>query len=133
MTLMEFAEMVKDRIGEFLPEEYSDIEIRNVLKNNGTALVGITVRKPDMVVSPTIYLETSYEMYKDGMPLDAILDRLARVAKENSGQIGFDAQQLISWDFCSGKVLPKLVNTELNRELLEDCPHRELEDLSIIY
>lgn len=133
ITLMKFAEMVKDRIGEYLPEEYSDIEIRKVLKNNGTELIGITVRKPDSAVSPTIYLENSYEMYKDGTPLDVILNKLTKVVKENSGQIDFDAKQLVAWDFCIDKVLPKLVNTEMNRELLKDCPHRELEDLSIIY
>lgn len=31
------------------------------------------------------------------------------------------------------KIIFQLINTERNKSLLEDMPHRELEDLSIIY
>jgi len=135
MTLMEFATEIRDRIKNYLPDEYLDAEteIRKVKKNNGTILVGITVRRRDLNICPTVYLEEMYQRYEEGMPIEIILHRIVKAVVENDNQFSFDIRKIVYFDFCQDKIFPKLINSELNQEFMQDKPHREIADLSVIY
>ena len=106
-----FKGVVGEKFKEFLPEKYQDaqVEIRPVDKVNRT-LDGLSIRgnEPGMNISPTIYVNHMYEDYVTTENLNATLERAAE---------GF----------------MKLINTEQNKEMLANMPHREFKDLSVIY
>ncbi len=135
MELREFAETIKNRIKDYLPISYVDAETetRTVIKNNGVTLIGLCIRGKEMSVAPTIYLEKFYTDYQNGTDINDILNMIAKVRVRNEASFGFDINNIRSWDFCSERIFPRLVNHELNGRILEERPHRIIEDLAVTY
>lgn len=132
-----FKEVVKEKFKEFLPEWYQDakVVVQPVNKVNHT-LDGLSVRVSEegANISPTIYINHMYEDYLSCDDLSATLMRAAdgyMRAMENAQNINVD--EIIHGDGAKDKVVFQLVNTEQNKEMLADMPHREFKDLSVIY
>lgn len=129
-----FKEVVKDSIKDYLPEQYKDMELRvcSVNKVNrmmdGINLIGGSEVKN---VSPTIYINDMYDHYKACNDLkEAIQAGADRMV--NAFKMCPEAPRI---DFAEAKdnIVFQLVNTEQNKEMLAGVPHRDFQDLSIIY
>ena len=134
----EFQSYVEESILDFLPEKYENaiVSINTVTKNNGRELQAVCVRTQESNISPTIYLESFYEQYKNGADLDAVVNEIARVTAEHSAGPDFAeniAEDYRNFDFVKDRIVLTVVNTEKNREMLKNTPHTEKEDLSFIY
>ena len=129
-----FKEVVKDSFKDYLPEQYKDMELRvcSVNKVNrmmdGINLIGGSEVKN---VSPTIYINDMYDHYKACNDLkEAIQAGADRMV--NAFKMCPEAPRI---DFAEAKdnIVFQLVNTEQNKEMLAGVPHRDFQDLSIIY
>ena len=129
-----FKEVVKDSFKDYLPEQYKDMELRvcSVDKVNrmmdGINLIGGAEVKN---VSPTIYINDMYDHYKACNDLkEAIQAGADRMV--NAFKMCPEAPRI---DFAEAKdnIVFQLVNTEQNKEMLAGVPHRDFQDLSIIY
>lgn len=126
-----FKEIVEDKFKAYLPGEYQNCKLifRQVEKVNGTKdgiiLVGETR------VAPCIYINHLYEEYRKHEQLDTIL-RKAAVSMVEGVKRG---PELNSFNYESAKdnIYMKLINTSKNQPILENCPHRKFNDLSIVY
>ncbi|MDE6254016.1 MAG: hypothetical protein K2M78_15525 [Lachnospiraceae bacterium] len=131
-----FKAVVEQEFKKFLPEEYQKMKmkIEPVKKVNctldGIRLVGIDGNKN---VFPTIYINDMYKHYSE-------CDDYREAIKEGAMEMAylldsFSEVEKIGIDFTDAKenIVFQLVNTEQNREMLQGMPHREMEDLSIIY
>lgn len=132
-----FKEVVAEKFKDYLPEWYQDakVVVQPVNKVNHT-LDGLSVRVSEegANISPTIYINHMYEDYLSCDDLSATLMRAAdgyMRAMENAQNINVD--EIIHGDGAKDKVVFQLVNTEQNKEMLADMPHREFKDLSVIY
>ena len=132
-----FKEVVAEKFKDYLPEWYQDakVVVQPVNKVNHT-LDGLSVRVSEegTNISPTIYINHMYEDYLSCDDLSATLMRAAdgyMRAMENAQNINVD--EIIHGDGAKDKVVFQLVNTEQNKEMLADMPHREFKDLSVIY
>lgn len=130
---MGFAEMMKDLITDRLGDGY-EVSVREVTKNNGTVLSGLTITKEDVPVAPTIYLELMEEAFEKGeLSVTAAVNSIVRTYAEHSISEkpeflnGLDAEKIYSY------VLPKVINADRNREFLNGVPHAEFLDLAIVY
>ena len=135
-----FKETVVEAIKEYLPEEFSSAEVNvtEVLKNNGIKLTGITVRKEEASVSPTVYIKGYYDLYKenDGENFDDIMERIAHLISESSDvpEAFVDVKETPGdWEKSKDLIVPRIINTKANEELLKDRPHMDVEDLSVTY
>ena len=65
MNFEQFVEDVKAEIKHYLPEEFQDAQI-DVLQHNklNESYLGMTVRKDDQTIAPTVNLEHYYEMFQ---------------------------------------------------------------------
>lgn len=83
------------------------------------------------MLSPTIYINDMYEKYLQSGDLQAVLQDAARAVDEAFMQ----APQAPPMDMSTAKdnIIFQLVNTKQNEDMLRDIPHREFQDLSIIY
>ena len=135
MTLEAFAVLVQDNVKEYLPASFADAEteIRHVCKNNGLRLTGISIRRKDRQLAPTVYVNELHEEFENGRSLDEILCRIACTVMKEQGNLSFDVNDLVSLDSCMDKIYPKVINTEMNQEILAERPHREVADLSVTY
>ncbi len=138
MNFREFAEEVQDRIKEFLPEKFQDADIRlaDVQKNNGQVLTGLTILEEGTNAAPTIYLNQAFEDFQKGRPMEDILSRIAEVRVEHDmpkdlqGKI---ADLMGDKEVMKEQIITRLVNHEANEELLNNRPHKDMDDLSFIY
>lgn len=135
MLFEEFTKNVAEQIKAFLPERFADadVELKIVTKNNDLKLTGLTIKAVDSNIAPTIYLERFYEEYKDGKDMDKILQKIADFRIENDAPAGLDVDQLKDFERIKDKLVPHIISLALNEELLEDRPHRVIEDLAVTY
>lgn len=133
-------EMFKRRVLEeflgYLPKELQSrkLETKSMDKVNqrldGFYLLPVNERD-DKKPMPILYFNTMYEQYKEG-------EALSRVMQKAAGQMVEaiqDFPQSFKLDMENAKehIVFSLVNTVQNEKLLQDVPHREFLDLSIVY
>ena len=132
-----FKGVVEEKFKEFLPEKYQDaqVEIRPVDKVNRTLDgLSISVNKPGMNISPTIYVNHMYEDYVTTENLNATLERAAEgFIKAMEQKESINVSELTNAECAKDKIVFQLINTEQNKEMLANMPHREFKDLSVIY
>ena len=132
-----FKGVVGEKFKEFLPEKYQDaqVEIRPVDKVNRT-LDGLSIRvnEQGMNISPTIYVNHMYEDYVTTENLNATLERAAEgFMKAMEQKESINVNELTNAECAKDKIVFQLINTEQNKEMLANMPHREFKDLSVIY
>ena len=132
-----FKGVVEEKFKEFLPEKYQNaqVEIRPVDKVNRT-LDGLSIRvnEQGMNISPTIYVNHMYEDYVTTENLNATLERAAEgFMKAMEQKECINVNELTNAECAKDKIVFQLINTEQNKEMLANMPHREFKDLSVIY
>ena len=134
MRLEEFAEKVLKGVKEKARETLK-VRIVSEKKNNGVTLTGITASRPESSGGACIYLNGYYEGYCDGqITLDWVAEDVYGKLMEHSNDLdGMDMRVLWDWEAAKGRIHAKLINREMNRELLKRVPYREFLDLAVIY
>lgn len=131
-----FAEEVTGVIRAYLPPEYQKVEceVLEKQKNNGVNLTGIIFKIPQESVAPVIYMDAFYNRVCMGDPVPEIMKEIADCYMESRNTRNI-AEGLDYTDYRSVKnyVQPVLINTAANREMLMNMPHKQMEDLSLIY
>lgn len=135
MKFEEFKNEVVGKIREFLPESFSSAEVglQVVRKNNDLQLTGLTIKSADSNICPTIYLEKFYEEYEDGADMGEILSRIAQVRMNHEVSEQLDVAQITDFEQVKGKLVPRLVNADMNVTLLENRPYMKVADLAVTY
>ena len=128
-----FKEVVKEKFLDYMPEKFKGMEVvlRSTEKVNRT-LDGLSICEDGRNISPTIYINDMYKRYQNCGDLEETLmaacDFMAQ-AYENIPPI--TAESIM--ENANEKIVFQLINTEQNKSFLEKLPHREFQDLSIMY
>ena len=114
-------------------KEYS-VAINHVYKNNGVKLDGVVISKKGQKIAPNIYLNSYYEMYKDGMTMHNIIDNIIDVYYESSSS-GFaeNIEMDFTYESIKDKIVYKVVNFKNNTEMLKRIPFIKFLDLAVIF
>jgi hypothetical protein len=97
-------------------------------------LSGLTVIHSDSNISPTIYLNNYYDAYENGsITLINVVNDVMDTYHKNKVNQNVDMRCFVDYNKVKDRIVYKLVNTEKNRGLLEDVPHVEFLDLSIVF
>lgn len=133
MEFSSFTMFVREEV-EKRTEDCYKVRLDDVRKNNGVVLRGLTVTQDDSNISPTIYLNSYYEEYIKGRAtLVNVVNDVMDTYRRNKVNQSVDMRYFLNYESVKERVIYKLVNTEKNKELLEDVPHIEFLDLSIIF
>ena len=135
MNFNEFEGFVKNNIIGALPKDYVNAEviIHKFNKNNET-LTSFVVMRPEVNVSPSLYLEDFYDMYTSGKDADAVLSSIAEVIVDHQFDEDLDINYYMVWDNIRDKVVPSLVPIKGNDEYLRDKVYTTFaEDLAVVY
>ena len=106
------------------------------LKNNGLKRTGITAVRDEGNVFPVIYLEQFYNDYKfEDCTINEVVEKVHALLEQHSGKSldQFNVDDFQDWDKTKTHVFAKLINAKMNKELLEDVPHRILMDLAEVF
>lgn len=132
MEISGFAQKVRDAVEEKLGGGYK-VEAREVKKNNGMILYGLSIAEQGNIVVPVIYLESFLEAYKSGMPFDGVVRRLLTDYEENKIPEGFNVEFYRHFEMVKDRICYRLVGREKNGHLLDSMPHMEFLDLAVCF
>lgn len=132
-----FNNLVQKEILRYLPMKYAEakVTIAQSNKNNGVVYDSLTIKLPDNNYAPMIPLTSFYQAHLEGVSFESIMKNIAKVVVdcENNRIESIDYSSLRDWDKVKDHVRCQLVNYNLNKDKLEDLPHKRWNDLAIIY
>lgn len=131
MTIETFTGMIRDALAPHLND--CSIEAQEVKKNNGVVLHGLRIMEQESAIGPVIYLDNAFEDYQNGRDFQEIVAAVAEEYRNNCPISGFDTAFITDYESLKEKICLKVINTDLNRELLADVPHVPFCDLSIVF
>lgn len=125
------------KIKSYLPEEYQDykVEIQPIVKSavKYDALFVKPVNET-INVTPSLNLSDAYDEYRNGKSFEAIMHELAYIRASVSMSIpGFSKEDVVNYNWVKDKIYPRLINTGMSEEYLSNKPHKDIEDLSVVY
>lgn len=119
---MNFEEF-KQRLIDWMNERYeAEFECHEVLKNNGIHPTGIIGRLPGQDAAPNIYINELYTRYQMGMTFEAAAS-IVEVEYVNAKPQQFGAMNVSDFAEVKNKIVMRLINQELNSELLKSVPY----------
>ncbi len=131
MTIDEFATKVKNALKD--EGEEREIRISKVLKNNGICLTGISIPDDEHDMTPTVYLDDFLYEYEEGTPFADVFRQIKRMTEYRDESISFDLKAFIAFGTAKERIVYKLINAGMNRELLKEVPHEMYLDMAMVF
>lgn len=128
-----FKEVVKEKFLSYMPDSYQGMEIRvDSVEKINRKLDGLSLylEGEKGMPSPTIYISDMYNEYLRTEDLQATIQNAAEAMDKVFRQASLPP---LDKSMAKDNIVFQLVNTVQNEELLKNMPHREFQDLSIIY
>ena len=131
---MDYNEFI-DALMEVLEDEIcNDVSVVMVetVKNNGYIRRGLTLKEKNVNVSPTIYLEEYYDLFKEGREIDKIANDILGCFYRNRLTRDLDMDFFTDYEKVKHQLFCKLINRDMNPMLLKQVPHEDFLDLAIV-
>lgn len=136
LSYEKFKELVTERLTELVKQDYPDIEIKEnrVAGHNFVEETLLFSRHHDgMGVSPTLHFSKMYSAYVRNEDFDFHINQCYLTLCERLEYTEEVRKALNDQSPLDHRITFELIHTEQNKEFLSDVPHREFQDLSIIY
>ena len=132
---MEYRELLENVRKEVESRYDSNVSVtlNHVMKNNGTELDGITIMEKDKNIAPTIYINSFYDRYREGVSLKAVVSEIIRIYNQNKNSININADYFENYENVRKTIVYKLGNYQKNKKLLEDVPYKRVLDLAVVF
>lgn len=131
----EFATYVAEHLFDARPElkKNHEVEVKEMIKNNSTVLTGLIIKEVESNIAPTIYMNSGFEMYRDGTQMEELIEGYLRTYETNKLDNNVSVEFFTDFEQAKERLTMKLVNAEKNRERLKKLPHYLLGDLALIF
>lgn len=129
----EMKEKLVNIVAELVGEDYEVTE-HKVAKTN-VVLDSIIIKNPNINIAPTIYIEPYYQMYRNGMSLEAVAEKLVDVFHEHELSTDMDISNFSNFELQKQYLRFKVINFAKNIDgILKDVPYVPfLDDLAIVF
>lgn len=132
MRLEKFMKTVQDRVQDIAGAD-ACVQVQEVRKNNNVVLHGMSILRKGQNVSPTIYLDSFYEMMEEGTDVECIVKKILEVYVRGLPRGNVDMEFFKDFASVRDRIVYRLVNREKNRDLLCEIPHVEFLDLAVCF
>ena len=126
--LKKVEEELKKRVGEDVR-----IEMRRMLRNNGVVTDSLTIMSGDENMSPVIYLDGLYESYCERKDIREVVDAILDCYRERKQSGRMDMSFFSDPELARKRIVCRIINRRKNRKLLEEVPHHDFLDLSVVF
>lgn len=136
MNFEEFKQQIVEDLPGALPERLSNVEIEpvSVTKLQHGSYDGITIREEGSNIRMNLDLTRLYDRMETGTAYDDVLAEAVAVISNATAQApNIDVDRLMDYDQLKETLSIQVVPTASNAEMLENIPHKEMEDLSMVY
>ena len=131
MNYIDFITIITEEIKTKICEE-EKVEVRDVRKNNGVILQGLTITSAQSNMAPTIYLNSFYEEYERGKSIDEIAEDILQIYHTSKLPVDVDMEFFLNYELVKANLYCRLINFEKNEEFLENVPYKKYFDLAMI-
>lgn len=132
MTKREFAEELKLKLVERVESDIR-ISIEEVTRNNGVSMIGFLFKNSGSNMNPVIYVESYYKLFQGGMQMETIAEKIILLYTQSTIGRNIELEFLREWEKVKELIVFKLINTDMNKALLEKLPHKEILDLAMVF
>ena len=132
MEFCMFVERIKAEVERLAGTDY-EVQLQEILKNNGRLHVGLTVMKRGSKGAPIVYLEQYYARRMAG---ELSIETMAKEIYETAAS--FDKPVLWGmkadkFEDVEGKIIYRLIDYKRNEKLLKDVPFVPYQDLAVVF
>lgn len=131
MKYEDFIGFVQRGVQKKLGEE-AQTQIRKITKNNSVVLDGLSISAKDSAVSPTIYLNSFYKDYQQGLSIPEIVDHILEMYRRSCVSAASDISFFTDFEKARQGLACRLISRARNQELLEQIPHRPFLNLETV-
>lgn len=135
MDFKKFADSMEHDLAEYLKETHPDVTIRQSLveKLQDESYTALTVMEHgEMGVN--INLDDLYERMNSGGSYDSVLFAAADIAESHLEDMPlWDVTTVTDYERAKHMLCVEVIRTERNAEMLANIPHKEMENLSMVY
>lgn len=129
----EFKEELIRRLEEIYDGE-KEVMLNKVIKNNLGEVDALVIRGNDNI-SPYFYIQ---ELYKGYMNSESDISEIVNIMVDKCNSVyeekkRFDVQGIDEYENVKDKIVYRIINTDMNTELLKETPHIKWLDLSIVF
>jgi len=132
MNFQEFMETVLQQVQSSL-EETQRAQIQQVRKNNDVLMHGLTICSEEYNITPTIYLESFYELFQNGVGISDIVKKIIELYHGSMPTQNVNLDFFGDFDKVKDRVVYRLIHAERNKEMLNEIPHIPFGDLAICF
>lgn len=132
MNYNEFCIQIKEAIQTNIDKDYL-VDLIPVIKLNGVKLQSIVIRTENDTMTPNIYLEEYYARFQEGSSIDALVSEILSTHSRHHHMPDFSIELLTDFNSVKDRIFLKVINYEMNQELLKELPHKKYMDLAIIF
>lgn len=137
MDYEQFKEQFKEDLKMNLEAKGHDIasvDIAPSQKLNQDGYDAISVKLENSMMGPSGNFSNLFAAYEKTDDYDLVLNHATMMMDDAiSNMPSYDANQLTDYDFIKDKLVLEAVNAEKNASLLEKVPHKDMEDIAIVY
>ena len=111
------------------------VEIRPVEKLQGESYTGLSIQPNDSPMAATLNLDTVYnQMVDQGKSFQEVADDLITHAADIIVDMPkIDVNDITNYDQMKNTLVVQVIPTDRNAEMLADIPHKNIEDMSLVY
>lgn len=129
----QFTEDLKKNL-EAKGHDIASVDIAPSQKLNQDGYDAISVKLENSMMGPSGNFSNLFAAYEKTDDYDLVLNHATRMMDDAiSNMPSYDANQLTDYDFIKDKLVLEAVNAEKNASLLEKVPHKDMEDIAIVY
>lgn len=136
MNFDEFKEELKREVGKELYEKglgECELETKTVNKMN-TSYEALTIKPESADVGISLNVDELYQKYDNGSSFATLVKQAAEMAASRLEDApNFDINSFYDYDKMKQTLSMEIVSAERNAELLESVPHKDIEDMAVVY
>lgn len=132
MKYEEFIAIVREKAQERLGEAYK-VMVEKHMTNNGMLVDALCLNRAEEPPSPSLYLNTYFDLYQESMSLDDIMDEILEVYEWEEARKLSIREEWKDYGTVKKMIGMKLVNTEKNKILLGEIVNIHFLDLSVLF
>lgn len=135
MSFEEFKEQFTNDVKETLEERGVDVTVAvNTVNKLNDSYEAMTVTPEGSNVGVNVNIDRFYDAVQDGADYDEVVYNAVRTVEKGIAQRPeVDVSALTDYEQMKDKLAMEVVSTDSNAELLSRVPHKEIEDMSIVY
>lgn len=127
-----FKEEVKANIKDFLPERFADATVEIVENNKlNESWDGLTLRIPGITIAPVVNLNQMYRKYEEIEDFGRVMSQVGQVIENNTPKKDLELDFVNDYSKAKEKLFIRLSNQNNSRKVLDNIPHRSIEDIVI--